>query len=175
MGNIHEAINKLAKGNFNQWHKLLPIVEFNLRTAPHSTTGITPAMALYGRELKKGILEVPVINESALDERRYGEKRKAAQKAMHAISSMIAPDRKPRGPMKGKTFLEGQVVRIHRDPPPKMRYISKWRNPYEEKGEVTEVLENNHYRIKSLKTGKVTREHASRLNTCLYLSDINAC
>ena len=71
---VHEAINKLAKGDFSHWPKLLPIVEFNLRTAPHAATDITPAMALYGRELKKGILELPGTTETALDERDHREK-----------------------------------------------------------------------------------------------------
>ena len=51
------------------------VVEFNLRTAPNSTTGITPPeIALFGRELKKGVLEVPQpVTEIALDERHYTE------------------------------------------------------------------------------------------------------
>ena len=65
---VHKVINKLAKANFSHWPKLLPMVEFNLRTAPHSDTGITTAMVLYGRELKKGVLELPNNTETALDE-----------------------------------------------------------------------------------------------------------
>ena len=71
---VHDAINRLANGKFNHWHELLPIVEFNIRPAPHSITGITPAMALYGRELRKGVLEVPVHSDTALDDRRCSQK-----------------------------------------------------------------------------------------------------
>ena len=49
VGQVHEAIKRLADGKYNKWHELLPIVEFNIRTAPHSATGVSPAMALYGR------------------------------------------------------------------------------------------------------------------------------
>ena len=83
---VHDAINRLANGKFNHWHELLPIVEFNIRTAPHSVTGIIPAMELYGRELRKGVLEVPVHSDTALDDRRFSQKQKAAQQALKAIS-----------------------------------------------------------------------------------------
>ena len=109
---VHAAINKLANGDLKQWHRLIPVVEFNLRTAPNSTTGITPAMALYGRELKKGVLEIPQT-ETSLDERHYGKRRKAAQEAMKAISTMRSPVKKPRGKLKGKTY----AIVVHRDPP----------------------------------------------------------
>ena len=74
VGLIHKAVTKLAKGKYKHWHELLPIIEFNLRTTPHSTTGITPAMALYGRDLKTGLLEIKLEEETALDERPYDEK-----------------------------------------------------------------------------------------------------
>ena len=166
---VHAAINKLANGNFRQWHRLIPLVEFNLRTAPNSATGITPAMALYGRELKKGVLEIPQpVTETALDERHYSKKRQAAQDAMKAISTMLSPVKKPRGKLKGKTYAVGQVVRVHRDPPKDLTYISKWRNPYEEKM-IVEVDGRDHYWVRSAKTGKITREYAHRLAPCLYL------
>ena len=83
---------------------------------------------------------------------------------------MMTPAKKPRGHLKGKIFEKGQAVRIHRDPPPKMKYITKWRNPYEEKGDIVEVVSGNHYRVRSRKTGKVTREHAQRLAPCTFVS-----
>ena len=89
---------------------------------------------------------------------------------MQAISSILSPRTTAKKTLNRKVYKQGEVVRIHSDPPPKMKYITKWRNPFEEKGEVVDILENNHYRIKSLKSGKVTREHATRLNTCLYFS-----
>ena len=73
-------------------------------------------MVLYERALKKGILELPDTTETALDERDHREKRQAAQKAMKAISEMIHPIKRPRGQLKGKTFKEDDVVRIHKGP-----------------------------------------------------------
>ena len=93
-------------------------------------------MAMYGRELRKGVLEVPVHSDTALDDRRFSQKRKAAQQALKAISAMSNVPKKPRGPLKGQTYKEGEVVTNHRDPPKHMKYISKWRNPYEDKGEL---------------------------------------
>ena len=144
-------------------------MEFNLRTSPNLATGMTPAIALYGRDLKKGVLEIPETEETALDERPYNEKRKAAVKAMKAISSLLPGTKKPRGKLQGKAYEAGQVVRIHRDPPPKMKYISKWRNPYEEKGDIVQVMNKDHYMVKSRKIGKTTRKHASRLVSCLFV------
>ena len=129
-------------------------------------------MSLYGRNLSAGVLDVPQpVTETALDERHYGKKRQAAQQAMKAITSILSPVKKPRGPLKGKTYQKGQVVRVHRDPPKDMTYISKWRNPYEEKAEVIEVDDRDHYWVRSAKTGRVTREQAKRLAPCLYLQD----
>ena len=100
-----------------------------MRTAPHSETGITPAMALYGRELKTGILEVPQHKEEkSLNERKYSDKRQTAQKAMKAISSILTTPTRLMKQLKGKVYQKGEVVRIHRNPSPKMKYISKWRN-----------------------------------------------
>ena len=141
---VHEAINKSADGDFSHWPKLLPIVEFNLRTAPHADTSITPAMALYGRELKKGILELPETTETSLDERDHRKKRKAVQKAMKAISEMIHHVLRPRWHLKGKTFKKGDAVRMHRDPPKDLKYINKWRNLYEDKGDIVGVEDNFH-------------------------------
>ena len=128
-------------------------------------------MALYGRDLKKGVLEVPTTGiETQLDERQYGKRRQAAQQAMKAISTMLSPPKKPRGALKGRTYTKGEVVRVHRDPPPDMKFISKWRNPYEEKGDIVDAQpEKHHYWVRSQKTGKITREHAKRLAPCLYL------
>ena len=113
---VHEGINKLADKDFKNWPKLLPIVEFNLRTSPNSETGITPAMAMLGRELKKGVLEIQPSGETALDEREHREKRKAAQDAMKKISSILRNPTRPRGELKGKSYKAGETVRIHRGP-----------------------------------------------------------
>ena len=78
---VLDAINRLGKGKLTHWHEFLPIVEFNLRTAPHSLTGITPAMALYERDLKKGVLDVPVHVDTGLDEGHCAERYEATQKA----------------------------------------------------------------------------------------------
>ena len=56
---------------------------------------------------------------------------------MKAISTMLSPPKNPRGALKGRTYAKGEVVRVHRDPPPDMKFISKWRNPYEEKGDIS--------------------------------------
>ena len=124
-------------------------------------------MALYGRELRKGVLEVPRIVDTALDERHHSEKRKAAQQALKAISAMSTSPRKSRGPLKGKAYKKSEVVRIHRDPTKHMKYISKWRNTYEEKEDIAEVKEQDKYMVRSQ---RVTREIASRLAPCLYVS-----
>ena len=90
---------------------------------------------------------------------------------MKAITTILSPVKKPRGKLKGKTYATGQVVRVHRDPPKDLTYISKWRNPYEEKAEVVEVDGRDHHWVRSAKTGRVTREHAKRLAPWLYLQD----
>ena len=46
---VHDTIIKLANGKFEHWHEVLTIVVLNIWTGPHSITGISLAMALYGR------------------------------------------------------------------------------------------------------------------------------
>ena len=89
---------------------------------------------------------------------------------MKAIATMFPNPEKPKRQLLGKQYKVGDTIRIHRDPPLKAKFINKWRNPYEEKGEVTAVDGRDHYWIKSHKSGRVTREHASRLAKCLYAS-----
>ena len=60
---------------------------------------------------------------------------------MQVISSILSPKTTPKKTLQGKVYEQGEVVRIHKDPPPKTKYITKWRNPFEEKGEVVDVLE----------------------------------
>ena len=92
---------------------------------------------------------------------------------MKAITTILSPVKNPRGKLSGKTYTTGQVVRVHRDPPKDLTYISKWRNPYEEKATIVEVDDRDHYWVQSAKTGKVTREKANRLAPCLYLQTYN--
>ena len=84
-----------------------------------------------------------------LDERHYVKEREAVQQAMKAFTSILSPVKKPRGKLKGKTYAPGQVVRVHRDLPKDLTNISKWRNPYEEKAEIVEVDNRDHYWVRS--------------------------
>ena len=59
-------------------------------------------------------LEIKHEEETALDERQYREKRKAAQAAMKQISTMFTNPEKPKRQLLGKQFKVGDTIRIHR-------------------------------------------------------------
>ncbi|KAI4902621.1 hypothetical protein NFI96_007544 [Prochilodus magdalenae] len=48
---LKTAIRAYIEGKHNSWDKYIPQICFALRTAPHESTGFSPAKMLYGREL----------------------------------------------------------------------------------------------------------------------------
>uniref|UniRef100_A0A669BG86 Gypsy retrotransposon integrase-like protein 1 n=1 Tax=Oreochromis niloticus TaxID=8128 RepID=A0A669BG86_ORENI len=65
---LKTAIRAYVGDKHTSWDKFLPQICFALRTAPHDSTGMTPAMMLYGRELDTPLDLITQPSTAGLDE-----------------------------------------------------------------------------------------------------------
>uniref|UniRef100_A0A3B3BNI0 Integrase catalytic domain-containing protein n=1 Tax=Oryzias melastigma TaxID=30732 RepID=A0A3B3BNI0_ORYME len=67
---LKTAIRAYVENKHTSWDKFLPQICFALRTAPHESTGFSPAMILYGRELETPLDLVTASIQEAQDHAR---------------------------------------------------------------------------------------------------------
>lgn len=65
---LKTAIRAYVGDKHISWDKFLPQICFALRTAPHDSTGMTPAMMLYGRELDTPLDLITQPSTAGVDE-----------------------------------------------------------------------------------------------------------
>lgn len=65
---LKTAIRAYVGDKHTSWDKFLPQICFALRTAPHDSTGMTPAMMLYGRELDTPLDLITQPSTAGVDE-----------------------------------------------------------------------------------------------------------
>uniref|UniRef100_A0A3P8NDI9 Integrase catalytic domain-containing protein n=1 Tax=Astatotilapia calliptera TaxID=8154 RepID=A0A3P8NDI9_ASTCA len=65
---LKTAIRAYVGDKHTSWDKFLPQICFALRTAPHDSTGLTPAMMLYGRELDTPLDLITQPSTAGVDE-----------------------------------------------------------------------------------------------------------
>lgn len=65
---LKTAIRAYVGDKHTSWDKFIPQICFALRTAPHESTGLSPAMMLYGRELETPLDLVTQPTQDGMDE-----------------------------------------------------------------------------------------------------------
>uniref|UniRef100_A0A672IQD5 Gypsy retrotransposon integrase-like protein 1 n=1 Tax=Salarias fasciatus TaxID=181472 RepID=A0A672IQD5_SALFA len=101
---LKTAIRAYVGDKHTAWDKYIPQVCFALRTAPHESTGLSPSMILYGRELETPLDLVTLPSWDGVDDPAvpYSESLKASLKEAHdharnvlTVTSMLT-HRQPR-------------------------------------------------------------------------------
>uniref|UniRef100_A0A672HDJ5 Gypsy retrotransposon integrase-like protein 1 n=1 Tax=Salarias fasciatus TaxID=181472 RepID=A0A672HDJ5_SALFA len=82
---LKTAIRAYVGDKHTAWDKYIPQVCFALRTAPHESTGLSPSMILYGRELETPLDLVTLPSWDGVDDPAvpYSESLKASLKEAH--------------------------------------------------------------------------------------------
>uniref|UniRef100_A0A3Q0QW83 Integrase catalytic domain-containing protein n=1 Tax=Amphilophus citrinellus TaxID=61819 RepID=A0A3Q0QW83_AMPCI len=82
---VKTAIGAYVDNKHTSWDKYLPQICFALRTAPHESTGLSPSMMLYGRELDTPLDLITQPSWEGVDEPEtsYSENLRASLQDVH--------------------------------------------------------------------------------------------
>uniref|UniRef100_A0A3Q1GE16 Integrase catalytic domain-containing protein n=2 Tax=Acanthochromis polyacanthus TaxID=80966 RepID=A0A3Q1GE16_9TELE len=96
---LKAAIRAYVGDKHTAWDKYIPQICFALRTAHHESTGLSPSMMLYGRDLRASLQEAhdharAVLNESHKRQKRYYDLRR--RHASYNIGDLVRAKSHPR-------------------------------------------------------------------------------
>uniref|UniRef100_A0A3Q3F5S0 Integrase catalytic domain-containing protein n=1 Tax=Labrus bergylta TaxID=56723 RepID=A0A3Q3F5S0_9LABR len=101
---LKTAIRAYVGDKHTSWDKFLPQICFALRTAPHESTGLSPSMMLYGRELDTPLdlitrpscdgVDEPTLDHSHNRQKHYYDLRR--RQATFAVGDLVRVKSHPR-------------------------------------------------------------------------------
>ncbi|BES95072.1 multicellular organismal development [Nesidiocoris tenuis] len=162
-----DLLSKTVGENQKDWDKQLPIALLAYRATEHSSTGFSPAMLLYGRELALpvNLLRGRLPQESEvtdyareLQDRLSRVHESAQEKLLNAAENVKRRYIARGGP---QLFIEGQDVWCFY-PKRKVGLSPKLQSPWTGPCKIIRKISDVVYRIK-LPTGRTFNVHADRL------------
>ncbi|RXN27908.1 retrotransposon Ty3-gypsy sub-class [Labeo rohita] len=161
---LKTAIRAYVDDKHTTWDRYIPQICFALRTAPHKSTGQTPSMMLYGRELDTSLdlVTQPVWDGMEEPEIPYPESlRLSLQEAHdHARAALETSHnrRKQHYDKRRRSVLYaiGDLVRVKTHPKSDAlaNFTAKLAPLYSGPYRVTQVLSDVNYRLAKLDTGQ---------------------
>ncbi len=161
---LKTAIRAYVDDKHTTWDRYIPQICFALRTAPHESTGQTPSMMLYGRELDTSLdlMTQPVWNGMEEHEISYPESlRLTLQEAHdHARATLeISHNKRKQHYDKRRrsvSYAIGDLVRVKTRPKSDAlaNFTAKLAPLYSGPYRVTQVLSAVNYRLAKLDTGQ---------------------
>ncbi len=161
---LKTAIRAYVDDKHTTWDRYIPQICFALRTAPHESTGQTPSMMLYGRELDTSLdlMTQPVWNGMEEHEISYPESlRLTLQEAHdHARATLeISHNKRKQHYDKRRrsvSYAIGDLVRVKTHPKSDAlaNFTAKLAPLYSGPYRVTQVLSAVNYRLAKLDTGQ---------------------
>ncbi|RXN02216.1 Transposon Ty3-I Gag-Pol poly [Labeo rohita] len=170
--NATERVNRTLKTAFRAyvdekhttWDRYIPQICFALRTAPHESTGQTPSMMLYGRELDTSLdlvtqpvwdgmeePEIPYPESLRLSLQEAHDHAKAALETSHNRRKQHYDKRR-----RSVSYATGDLVRVKTHPKSDAlaNFTAKLAPLYSGPYRVTQVLSDVNYRLAKLDTGQ---------------------
>uniref|UniRef100_A0A3B3T249 Gypsy retrotransposon integrase-like protein 1 n=1 Tax=Paramormyrops kingsleyae TaxID=1676925 RepID=A0A3B3T249_9TELE len=121
---LKTAIRAYVDDKHTSWDKYIPQICFALRTAPHESTGQSPAMLLYGRELNTPLdlvthpngdgeldIDIPYLEQLQSSLREAHEHAKASLEVNHARRKKYYDKRR-----RSVNFSIGDLIRVRNHP-----------------------------------------------------------
>ena len=168
-----EYLRKYPDGS-NDWAPHLPTFQFAYNTAPHSSIGTSPYVALYGRRP-----QVPVAMRIASDEGRYSEETLSQRLRLQAKIQQEVNEREEAAWQAQKAQFDKRaavkqlsphdVVYITR--PKQGKQFQKFQPPFDGPYSVVELLPHNTVRLKR-RDGKLLVIHRDRVKLGSYAEQL---
>ncbi|KAK3508128.1 hypothetical protein QTP70_015177 [Hemibagrus guttatus] len=161
---LKTAIRAYVDDKHTTWDRYIPQICFALRTAPHESTGQTPSMMLYGRELDTSLdlvtqpvwdgMEEPEVSYSEhlrLSLRETHDHARAALDTSHERRKLHYDKRR-----RSVSYAIGDLVRVKTHPKSDAlaNFTAKLAPLYSGPYRVTRVLSDFNYRLAKLDTGE---------------------
>lgn len=161
---LKTAIRAYVDDKHTTWDRYIPQICFALRTAPHESTGQTPSMMLYGRELDTSMdlvtqpvwdgmeeLEIPYSERLRLSLREAHDHARAALDTSHERRKLHYDKRR-----RSVSYAIGDLVRVKTHPKSDAlaSFTAKLAPLYSGPYHVTRVLSDVNYRLAKLDTGE---------------------
>uniref|UniRef100_A0A8C1YMA9 Integrase catalytic domain-containing protein n=1 Tax=Cyprinus carpio TaxID=7962 RepID=A0A8C1YMA9_CYPCA len=143
---LKTAIRAYVDDKHTTWDRYIPQICFALRTAPHESTGQTPSMMLYGRELNTSLdLSLRLTLQEAHDHARAALETSHNKRKQHY-------DKRRRSVF----YAIGDLVRVKTHPKSDAlaNFTAKLAPLYSGPYRVTQVLSDVNYRLAKLDTGQ---------------------
>uniref|UniRef100_A0A3B3RAY2 Gypsy retrotransposon integrase-like protein 1 n=1 Tax=Paramormyrops kingsleyae TaxID=1676925 RepID=A0A3B3RAY2_9TELE len=159
---LKTAIRAYVDDKHTSWDKYIPQICFALRTAPHESTGQSPAMLLYGRELNTPLdlvshpngdgeldIDIPYLEQLQSSLREAHEHAKASLEVNHARRKKYYNKRR-----RSVHFSIGDLIRVRNHPKSDAltNFTTKLVPLYSGPCCVTQVLSDVNYRLRKLDT-----------------------
>lgn len=161
---LKTAIRAYVEDKHTSWDKYLPQICFALRTACHESTGQSPAMLLYGRELDTPLDLITQPNSAGVDEPEvpYHENLRASLKDAHdhARAALSASHTKKKRYYDKKrrtiSYAVDDLVRVKTHPKSDAgaNFTAKLAPVYDGPFRVSKKLSSVNYRLSNVDTGE---------------------
>uniref|UniRef100_A0A3Q3EDN3 Integrase catalytic domain-containing protein n=1 Tax=Labrus bergylta TaxID=56723 RepID=A0A3Q3EDN3_9LABR len=156
---LKTAIRAYVGDKHTSWDKFLPQICFALRTAPHKSTGLSPSMMLYGRDilypetLRASLKEAHDHARAALDHSHNRQKHYYDLRRRQA------------------TFAVGDLVRVKSHPrsDAQSNFTAKLAPLFTGPLRVSQKLGEVNYRLSNLDTGTDAVVNLQPFHTCFWL------
>lgn len=165
---LADMISHFVAADGKNWDEVLPYALMAYRSAPHSLTGYSPYMLLFGREMRLPTLD-NLSETNQLDESVQFELEVLQDKLNQVRTQAIQNSEKHKQKYKEhydkkqrfKAYTIGDFVYLH-DPTskrgPRRKFAKTWKGPFE----IIEVISDFNYKIR-LKNGEQLIVHFNRL------------
>ena len=170
---ILAMLRSTAQENPNDWPDRLPIVMSAYRMTPHSSTGVSPNYAMFGRETRLPATLIAMPPEENIElQIPYNVKLRDTMRDAHArvrqATQVSAKSQKSHfdARIKAITFRENQLVWLYWPQPlikmQKRKLTQLWVGPYRIKQLKSDVVAE----VQHIKSGKRQTVHVDRLISC---------
>ena len=172
---LQDILSKLVSHQQDDWDELLPLAAMAYRSAPHESTGETPNILNFGREITLPVdllVEPPPGEEDPTMlppvvlqvQERLREVSQTARQHLH--HSMVSQKRQYDKNVRLVQYKVGDIVWLYHPATRKgttHKFARLWKGPFK----ITHMINEVNYRIQATPRSRPQIVHADRLKPCL--------